>query len=122
MTGWTLRSSPTAADLDGNGDLELLIGGDDDRLWAWHHDGSLVAGWPQTTNADLFSSPSVGDLDGDGDLEIASRFGRCQCVCLACGWDGAHELAEEDQPLCQRLHLHWPTLMMILNSKLLLVT
>ena len=71
VTGWTLRSSPTAADLDANGDLELLIGGDDDRLWAWHHDGSLVAGWPQVAKADLFSSPSVGDLDGDGDLEVA---------------------------------------------------
>jgi hypothetical protein len=71
ITGWTLRSTPTAADLDGNGDLELLIGGDDDHLWAWHHDGSLVAGWPQAAKADLFSSPSVGDLDGDGDLEVA---------------------------------------------------
>ncbi|NCF69284.1 MAG: LruC domain-containing protein [Chloroflexi bacterium] len=71
ITGWTLRSSPAAADIDADGDVELLIGGDDDRLWAWHHDGSLVAGWPQSTGADLFSSPAVGDLDGDGDLEIA---------------------------------------------------
>jgi len=71
VTGWTLRSSPIAADLDSDGDVELLIGGDDDRLWAWHHDGTLVKGWPQTTGADLFSSPAVGDLDGDGDLEVA---------------------------------------------------
>jgi hypothetical protein len=71
VTGWTLRSSPAAADIDADGDVELLIGGDDDRLWAWHHDGSLVAGWPQTTGADLFSSPAVGDLDGDGDVEVA---------------------------------------------------
>jgi hypothetical protein len=70
ITGWTLRSSPTGADLDGDGDLELMIGGDDDKLWAWHHNGSLVAGWPRAAEADLFSSPAVGDIDGDGDLEV----------------------------------------------------
>ena len=69
-TGWTVRSSPTTGDIDGNGDLEILIGGDDDKLWAWHHNGSLVNGWPQIAGADLLSSPSIGDIDGDGDLEV----------------------------------------------------
>jgi LruC domain-containing protein len=69
-TGWTVRSSAAAADLDGDGDIEVLIGSDDDRLWAWHHDGKMVSGWPQQTGADLFSSPRIGDVDGDGDDEV----------------------------------------------------
>jgi LruC domain-containing protein len=69
-TGWIIRSSAVSADLDGDGDIEILIGSDDDRLWAWHHDGKMVSGWPQQTGADLFSSPRVGDIDGDGDDEV----------------------------------------------------
>lgn len=69
-TGWTLRSSPIRADLDQDGDIELLIGGDDDKLWAWHHDGQIVEGWPQQAAADLFSSIAIGDIDGDLDPEV----------------------------------------------------
>ncbi|MDM8518552.1 DUF4842 domain-containing protein [Anaerolineales bacterium HSG6] len=69
-TGWTVRSSPTAGDLDGDGDLEIVIGSDDDKLWVMHHDGKLLAGWPQATQADIFSSPVLGDIDGDGQLEV----------------------------------------------------
>ena len=69
-TGWTVRSSPAVADLDGDQDLEIVIGGDDDKVWAWHHTGHLVAGWPQTTGADVFSSPAIGDVDGDGRPEV----------------------------------------------------
>jgi LruC domain-containing protein len=69
-TGWIVRSSATTTDLDGDGDIEILIGSDDDRLWAWHHDGKMVSGWPQLTGADVFSSPQVGDIDGDEDYEV----------------------------------------------------
>ena len=69
-TGWTVRSSATTTDLDGDGDIEVLIGSDDDRLWAWHHDGKMVSGWPQITGTDLFSSPQIGDIDGDGNDEV----------------------------------------------------
>jgi len=75
-TGWVVRSSPLVADMDGNAGLEILIGSDyrtDQkvaRLWAWHHDGTVVSGWPQTTGADIFSSPRLGDVTGDGVAEI----------------------------------------------------
>ena len=80
-------SSPALADLDGNGDLEIVIGTGDplvpnDRIngagsvYAWHHTGQLVAGWPvfpKNANGDdttVFSSPTVGDVDNDGQMEV----------------------------------------------------
>ncbi|MEM3512382.1 MAG: FG-GAP-like repeat-containing protein, partial [Candidatus Jordarchaeales archaeon] len=43
---------------------------DDFCVYAWHHDGSLVNGWPKQTGYYVVSSPALGDLDGDGDIEV----------------------------------------------------
>jgi len=69
-TGWIVRSSTLLADIDGDGDLEILIGSDDHKVWAWHHDASMVAGWPQTTGGAIASSPVMADVDGDGQADI----------------------------------------------------
>lgn len=69
-TGWTVRSSPKLADLDGDGTPEVLLGSDDNKLYAWHADGSAVAGWPQATGAPIFSAPAFGDVDGDGQRDV----------------------------------------------------
>ncbi len=39
-------STPALGDLDGNGDLEIVIGGFDTRIYAYHHNGQPVAGFP----------------------------------------------------------------------------
>jgi hypothetical protein len=88
MPGWPQRTtpifcSPALADLDGDGDLEIVIQDGDwtwigHSLYAWHHDGSNVTGFPKTICADFESSrsnPAIADVDGDGGLEITTVTG-----------------------------------------------
>ena len=77
-------ASPALGDLDGDGDLEIVLGAMDSRVYALHHDGSMVAGFPvelretfttsdgpRSAGERIVSSAALGDADGDGDLEIA---------------------------------------------------
>lgn len=72
-----IHSSPSLGDIDGDGDLEIVTGsgwgksdGRENLVFAWHHDGTAVANWPQETQSVMQAPPSLGDIDGDGDLEI----------------------------------------------------
>ncbi|MBK8047604.1 MAG: DUF11 domain-containing protein [Anaerolineales bacterium] len=69
-TGWIVRSSPLVADIDNDGSLEIVIGSDDHKVYAWHHDGSRVANWPVATGAAVEAAPVFADVDGDGVSEI----------------------------------------------------
>jgi hypothetical protein len=64
--------TPALADLDGDGDLEIIIGGSDGKMYVCHHNGSnYSANWPFNTGKNnLSSSPAVADIDGDGNYEI----------------------------------------------------
>lgn len=75
-----VASSPAIGDIDGDGRMEAVFGSggywnppDNRRMWAVHlDDGSMVAGWPQATDAMVFGSPALGDvIPGDGGrLEV----------------------------------------------------
>ncbi len=75
ISGNSLIGSPTIADIDDDDDLEILVG-HFKKMYAFHHDGTLVSGWPlsQVHNfGPLYATPAVGDLDGDGDAEICFK-------------------------------------------------
>ncbi|MBN1872990.1 MAG: VCBS repeat-containing protein [Anaerolineae bacterium] len=78
-------ASPSLGDIDGDGELEIVIGGTypygvyENNLYAWNVDGSLVPGFPmkpRSPNLGLSSSfpmpvtPILADIDGDGTVEI----------------------------------------------------
>ncbi|VAW34383.1 hypothetical protein MNBD_CHLOROFLEXI01-3683, partial [hydrothermal vent metagenome] len=71
-----IRADPTLGDIDGDGDLEIISIAFDRRIRAFHHDGTVVNGWPiDRANGDIIlrggqSSAAIGDIDNDGLNEI----------------------------------------------------
>ncbi len=79
-------SQIAVGNLDSNPDLEIVAGtrtpvyDGRGRVFAWHHTGSLVSGWPKyvawntdsSGNDSWVSSLALGDLDGDQDLEVVA--------------------------------------------------
>ena len=112
LPGWSsvqlgapTEASPTAADLDGDGAIEVLIGSEDRRLHAFRADGSAMSGFPIETGAEVRGSAATWDLDGDGSVEIA-----------VAGWDrdihvwryaGSFDAASMSWPMFR--HDNWRT-------------
>jgi hypothetical protein len=65
-----MPSSVTLADVDGDEDLEIIIGSKDESVHMWHHDGSKAPGWPKRTGGEVWSTAAVVNFDGDPELEI----------------------------------------------------
>ena len=71
-------SSPLIGDVDGDGDLDVLVGGPDGNLFAWDAvSGDLLPGWPLSSDPAL-GAAWIGDAEGDGeaDLLVAGDRGR----------------------------------------------
>ena len=61
--------SPIMADIDGDGDLEIITSTQQGYVYVWHHDGELADGWPIDIERNP-KTPAAADLDGDGYMEI----------------------------------------------------
>jgi hypothetical protein len=73
-TDAAVHSTPATGDIDFDGDIEIIVGNDgvnpQNCVYAWHHDGSTVNGWPKICGHHVDPSPALADIDNDGDYEI----------------------------------------------------
>ena len=83
----TIVATPAIGDIDGDGKAEVFVADMDGNLYAWHADGTMAHGWPQTVDRSIiaergthrfpagvddgvFASPAMADFDGDHVNEI----------------------------------------------------
>jgi hypothetical protein len=68
--GYNSLSEPVIADLDGDGQVEVLVARKTGKIFAYESDGSLMANFPISIDGSIESTPAIEDIDNDGDLEL----------------------------------------------------
>ena len=76
LEGWPVDmesnslTEPVTADLDNDGDLEVVAARKSGMAYVFRHDATLYNNFPTSLGGDVESSPAIGDIDGDGDFEL----------------------------------------------------
>jgi flagellar hook assembly protein FlgD len=124
-TSWTKRSVATAvdgayaaypADMDGDGDIDIVGAAsvDDEVAW-WENTNGSATAWTKRSIASTFDGAEavwVGDVDGDGDLDVVGAANLGDKIWwwenangsgtswtrhrVGAGFDGAHEVSAAD--------------------------
>ena len=68
--GFNILSEPLVADLDGDGQVEVLAARKTGMIFAYEDDGSMMNNFPIAIAGSIESTPAIEDIDNDGDLEI----------------------------------------------------
>lgn len=69
-TNGAAETSPVGADLDGDGQIEILQGSEDGNLYGFKSNGTTLAGFPIRLLGEVRGTPLVWDFDGDGSADI----------------------------------------------------
>jgi hypothetical protein len=78
-TGHVVPAPPVVGDITGNGQLEVIVGAQDKRLYAWQSNGQTVSGFPMTprdflggasAHFDIGRGLVLADYTGNGKMEI----------------------------------------------------
>ncbi|MGD8395776.1 MAG: C25 family cysteine peptidase [Candidatus Eiseniibacteriota bacterium] len=71
LAGGATQCTPTVADLDGDGRMEIVVGAEDGMVYGWNHDGTEAAGFPIALRGEVRGGVTLWDVDRDGLLEMA---------------------------------------------------
>jgi hypothetical protein len=70
------EASPVLGDLDGDGVVEIVFGGESGTVLGFEPDGSIAPGFPIRLGAEMRGTPTITDVDNDGDTDV-----------VLAGWD-----------------------------------
>jgi hypothetical protein len=71
-TSGDVRSSPSFCNVDGDNDLEIFFGSDDGNVYAYHHTGTSVSGWPINLGGTFRNQIVFSDFDNNNVPEIVA--------------------------------------------------
>lgn len=69
-TGYINSALPVCADLDNDGNPEILQACENRKLYVWKQDGKTLPGWPRSARSRFKSEIVAGDIDSDGWNEV----------------------------------------------------
>lgn len=84
----------SVADLDNDGNREVIAGSGGYLVHAFSHTGKEAAGWPKYTQKWILAAPAVGDMDADGKIEVIAH--TREGVLYA--WESAGESCPNGEP------------------------
>jgi len=70
VTQFAVTAAPVFADLDDDGEMDLVVASQDYKVYAVDGRGELLPGFPVAAGYRIYDSPAVADLDGDHKLYV----------------------------------------------------